>query len=82
MKKGNSKKKITIDDLALITQNGFVETNGRIDDFRKEVNERFHIVDKRFDAIENKMIAQHTIEIEHLRDKVIQLEVRFAKFSK
>jgi len=46
------------------------------------MNDRFDKVDKKFDTIENKLIRLHTIGIEHLRDNVMQLEVKFATFSK
>ena len=93
MKKKISKiKGVTLDDLAMMTQRGFTEINEKFSEVDKrfnEVNERFNKMDQRFDSvdqrlnfIENKLLTAHTAEIEHLRDKFIQLEVRFAKFSK
>ena len=82
MKKKVSKKGITLDDLAAMTQRGFSDVSKEIGGVKNELYEFRKETNHRFDIIENKLILGHTREIEHLRDKVIQLEVKFAKFSK
>ena len=58
-------KKMTIEDLAHITANGF-----------KAVDKRFDEVDKRLDRIENLILRDHIQRIERLEDTVLQLKVK------
>ncbi|MEK7170582.1 MAG: hypothetical protein AAB767_04820 [Patescibacteria group bacterium] len=65
-------KKMTIEDLAIITANGFKGVDKRFD----EVDKRFDEVDKRFDRIENLLLRDHVQRIERLEDTVLQLKVK------
>lgn len=58
-------KKTTIENLAVITANGF-----------KGVDKRFDGVDKRFDRIENILLRDHLNRIERLEDTVLRLKVK------
>lgn len=58
-------KKMTIENLAVITANGF-----------KGVDKRFDEVDKRFDRIENILLRDHLNRIERLEDTVLRLKVK------
>ncbi|GEM_PF-1080618 len=88
MKKGK-KKETTIEDLAIMTQNGFSEVYKRfneVDERFNEVDERFNQVDERFnkveerlDRIENILIARHDREIELLRDRILQIETKLVR---
>ena len=60
MRKNN--QKITIEDLAVITKNGF-------DEMGKEMNKRFETMDARFDAVEAAMVTKS-----YLDDKLADLE--------
>ncbi len=63
---------MTIEDLAIITANGFKGVDKRFD----EVDKRFDEVDKRFDRIENLLLRDHVQRIERLEDTVLQLKVK------
>jgi predicted nuclease with TOPRIM domain len=85
MKKKKQDKNNQIEDLAIIVQGGFSEMNGRfsqIDGRFNDMDKRFDAIESRLDIIENKLIARHDREIEHLRDKVLQLEVSFKSLEK
>jgi hypothetical protein len=60
------KKNISIDDLALMVQNGFEETN-------KKMAKGFKDVDGRFDDIERLILADHKRRIERLEQEVKEL---------
>ncbi|HBB56978.1 TPA: hypothetical protein DEW47_03885 [Patescibacteria group bacterium] len=51
-KKGQLKKEVTIDDLALMVAKGFEETHKIMDERFKRVDERFEQIDRRFDQID------------------------------
>jgi len=64
------KKDITIDELAIMVNKGFEDSN-------KNVNKRFEAVDKRFDKIEKKLdriTANHGERIEKLEGDVKELK--------
>lgn len=65
-------KKTTIENLAVITANGFKGVDKRFD----EVDKRFDGVDKRFDRIENILLRDHLNRIERLEDTVLRLKVK------
>ena len=65
-------KKMSIEDLAVITANGFKGVDKRFD----EVDKRFDGIDKRLDHIENILLRDHLNRIEHLEDTVLQLKVK------
>jgi len=72
-------KKMTIDDLAIITANGFKSVDKRFDEVDKrfsDVDKRFNEVDRRFDRIENILLRDHLNRIERLEDTVLQLKVK------
>lgn len=62
-------KKMTIEDLAVITANGFKAVDKRIDVVESEMN-------KRFDRIENLLLRDHLNRIERLEDTVLRLKVK------
>ncbi|MCX6720524.1 MAG: hypothetical protein NTW11_01855 [Candidatus Staskawiczbacteria bacterium] len=68
-----AKKNITIDDLAVMVQKGFAETAKKAD-----MDLRFDEVDKRFDKIENLILADHKKRIERLESEVKDLREMFA----
>ena len=84
MRKVTRKKESTIDELAIMIQSGFRDTARKIDveELRKDMENNFKKVDARFDIIENKLIARHEREIEHLRDEVLKIKVTLAKINK
>jgi len=79
-----AKKKVTIEDLAGMTQRGFQKIDSRfeqvnarfeqvdinLESFRAEVNHRFEQVNARFDHIENLLIRAHENRIEKLEDEM------------
>jgi hypothetical protein len=64
------KKQITIDDLAVMIQDGFSETNERFG----EMNKRFDRVETRLDRIENVRLGGHEQRIERLEDGILQVK--------
>ena len=75
-----AKKNITIDDLAVMVQKGFTGVDKRLDGMatKSEMNRRFDLVDKRFDKIENLVLASHQKRIEKLEAEVKELKELFA----
>jgi archaellum component FlaC len=76
------KKEVTIDDLAMMVQRGFMETAKKIDldslsksvDKRfNDVDKRFDRMDKRFDKIEKLILSEHKERIEKLEMQVKEL---------
>lgn len=68
------KKEVSIDDLAVLVQQGFEEVNGKIDDLSVSVDKRFEQVDKRFEQVDNRfgnveahlaMLSRDVGEIRH-----------------
>ncbi len=68
-----SKKDVTIDDLAVMVQNGFNDVTERMAT-KSEMNKRFDLVDKRFDKIEKLILADHKVRIERLEAEVKELK--------
>ena len=79
-----AKKNITIDDLAVMVQNGFTEA-------KEDINKRFEQVDKRldvmvtkaemnrrFDGLEDRVLASHQKRIEKLEAEAKELRAMFA----
>lgn len=86
-----AKKNITIDDLASMVQNGFTELREDMDKRFEKVDERFKQVDKRldgmvtkaemnrrFDGLEDRVLASHQKRIEKLEAEVKELREMFA----
>ncbi|MFZ3054942.1 MAG: hypothetical protein WA091_03105 [Minisyncoccales bacterium] len=69
------KKDVTIDDLAMMVQKGFIETakKSEMDQRFNDVDERLDKMDKRFDRIENLILADHKERIEKLEMQVKEL---------
>lgn len=65
-------KKMTIEDLAVITAGGFKGVDKRFD----EVDKRFDGIDTRLNHIENLILRDHVQRIERLEDTVLQLKVK------
>lgn len=65
-------KKMTIENLAVITANGFKGVDKKFE----AVDKRFDEVDKRFDRIENLLLRDHLNRIERLEDAVLRLKVK------
>ncbi|MBI4120538.1 MAG: hypothetical protein HY454_03690 [Parcubacteria group bacterium] len=59
-------KKVTIDGLAIMVSKGFAETKFDVNSLRSDMNKRFDAVDKRFDRMENLILADHKRRIEKL----------------
>ena len=62
------KKSITLDDLALMTQQGFQEVHTEIGELRARVDERFEKVDVRLDRIEHLLIGGHDRRLDKIED--------------
>ena len=62
-------KKMTIEDLAVITGNGFKAVDKRIDGVEEKMQ-------KGFDRIENLLLRDQMQRIEKLEDTVLQLKVK------
>jgi len=86
------KKDMLISDLAVMVQKSFIELHKDMDkrfsqvdkrfiDLEDRMERRFSEVDRRFDIIENKFIANHTKELDHLRDRMLRIEARLAKIT-
>jgi archaellum component FlaC len=71
-----AKKSVTIDDLAVMVQKGFADVATKSD--IKVLTERFDLVDKRFDKIENLILVDHKKRIERLEEEVKDLKELFA----
>jgi len=84
-------KNITIDELAVMVQKGFNGVDARFDKMGKEMNSRFEQVDKRldgmvtkaemnrrFDGLEDRVLASHQKRIEKLEAEVKDLRELFA----
>lgn len=69
-------KNITINDLAAMVQKGFADTASKNDlkSLKIEMNQRFDLVDKRFDKIEKLILADHKKRIERLEFEVKELK--------
>ncbi len=85
------KKNITIDDLASMVQNGFTEVKEDMNKRFEQVDKRFEQVDKRFDSmvtkaemnrrfdgLEDRVLASHQKRIEKLEAEVKELRGMFA----
>lgn len=80
MKKGE-KKEITledvarsVEDLAVMTQNGFVGLEMRMNERFEEMDYRFEEMDRCFDRVENILYRGHDNRLERVEDKPIQVE--------
>ena len=75
-----AKKNTTIDELAIMVQKGF---NG-VDKRFEQVDKRFDVVvtkaemNRRFDALEDRILASHQKRIEKLEAEVKELREMFA----
>lgn len=69
------KKRVTIDDLAMMVQRGFHETSENINGFRKDTNKKFENVDKRIESID-KRFENVENEIGDVKNKVNQIDRR------
>ena len=69
------KKEVTIDDLAMMVQRGFMETQKELGKTAKksEMDQRFNDVNKRFDKIEKLILSEHKERIEKLEMQVKEL---------
>ncbi|MFA6552600.1 MAG: hypothetical protein WCT19_03835 [Candidatus Paceibacterota bacterium] len=74
-------KEMTIDDLAVMVQNGFAETAKNMDYKFDLVNGRLDGIDKRLDVIENINIAGQYRRIEVLEDKVLLIKTTLEKMT-
>lgn len=55
MKKNETKKEITLDDLASMVQNGFTELRSEFKSGLKLMNEKIDSMDKRIDSLDEKI---------------------------
>jgi len=69
-------KNITIDELAVMVQKGFLETAKKeeMDKCFDGVDKRFDRVEKRLDRIEKLILADHKERIERLEEEVKELK--------
>jgi len=65
----------TIDSLAIMTQNGFVEIDKKFEEQREYMDDRFDGVELRLDRIENLILTDHTQRLERLEDRMRRFEV-------
>ena len=79
-----AKKNITIDDLAGMVQNGFTELKEDMDKRFGQMDKRFDSVvtkaemNRRFDGLEDRVLASHQKRIEKLEAEVKELREIFA----
>ena len=71
-----AKKNITIDELSVMVQKGFDDVATKSD--IKNIDKRFDAMDKRFDKIENVVLASHQKRIEKLEAEIKDLRELFA----
>lgn len=73
-------KKMTIENLAVITANGFKGVDKKFEGVDKRfdgIDRRFDEVDKRLDhRLENLLLRDHLNRIERLEDTVLRLKVK------
>jgi hypothetical protein len=72
-------KEMTIEDLAVMTGNGFNEVRENFKEVKKEIKEFKVEINNRFDRIENILIMGHEHRIEILEDKIILLKTTVEK---
>jgi hypothetical protein len=75
MENENSKKEITLDDLAVMVQKGFIETGEKIESVRKELKEEMKETSSDIKAELNKKVDIFThkeleFRVEKLEEKV------------
>ncbi len=74
-----AKKNISIDDLASMVQNGFTEAKEDMNKRFEQVNKRFDAIvtkaemNRRFDGLEDRVLASHQKRIEKLEAEVKEL---------
>ena len=69
-------KKTTIEDLAVITANGFKAVDKRFDAIESDMKSGFKHADERLDRIENLLLRDQLQRIEKLEDAVLRLKVK------
>ena len=70
--------KVTIEKLAGMVQRGFNDTSSRMERGFKRVDDKFKIVNNRFDHIEVFLIKEHARQIQELQKRVQRLEEALA----
>lgn len=73
---GTMVKKMTIEDLAAITANGFKAVDKRFEAMEGRIDGLESGINKRLDRIENLLLQDHLNRIERLEDTVLQLKVK------
>ncbi len=69
-------KKMTIEDLAVITANGFKSVDKRFEAMEERIDGLETGINKRLDRIENLLLRDHLNRIERLEDTVLRLKVK------
>ncbi len=69
-------KKMTIEDLAIITANGFEGVDKRFEVMKERIDGLETGINKRLDRIENLLLRDHLNRIERLEDTVLRLKVK------
>ncbi|MBF0312387.1 MAG: hypothetical protein HQK52_03165 [Oligoflexia bacterium] len=64
------KKPVTIEDLAVMTQNGFNDVSNRFNDVNNNIAEFKSEVNGRFERIENLLLRAHDNRIEKIEDDI------------
>ncbi|MFA5830682.1 MAG: hypothetical protein WC878_02520 [Candidatus Paceibacterota bacterium] len=74
----NTRKEMTMEDLAIMVQNGFTETNGRIDNVKNELKEEINTLreeeNDHFATVKNILYRAHDNRIEKIEDDVRMLK--------
>ncbi len=69
-------KKMTIEDLAIITANGFSGVDKKFEAMEERIDGLETGINKRLDRIENLLLRDHLNRIERLEDTVLRLKVK------
>ena len=75
-----TKKKTTIDDLAVMVKNGFDDIGNRMAD-RNSVDQRFDSVDQRFDSVDQRF-GVVSKKLEHIDARLAYIERDVAEIRK
>ena len=75
-----TKKKTTIDDLAVMVKNGFDDIGNRMAD-RNSVDQRFDSVDQRFDSVDQRF-GVVSKKLEHIDARLAYMERDVAEIRK
>lgn len=81
MKKQSTKKGLTIDDLAGMTQRGLESVHGEIKSVRGDVQALCKEMNERFDVVELKLIGAHDRRLDKIEDDMRTINCSSAKIA-